>query len=102
MGKIGKIEDNIPLPEPRKIIIPSKYPWRDLEIGQSFLVTLDYEEKLNNLRAKLKSSMNNYRKRFAPEREFQLAVEYFESKDPEKKPTSDRPVPRGIRCWRIQ
>lgn len=100
MGKIGQIEDNIPMPEVRKVTIPSKYPWAKLEVGQSFMVELDYEEKIGNLKAKLKSSMANYKRHHDAGVEFQCVVIYYESKQSANTP-SERPVPRGVRCWRV-
>lgn len=69
---------------PKKPI--SKYPFTDLEVGDSFLVEAGPDEHILIVQQRMNSSMYSYCKRF-----------------PDVKLTSRRDVPaNGVRCWRIK
>jgi hypothetical protein len=77
-----EIEKGIPIPEKKvKNFNWGKYPWRLMNIGDSFFVEVSTEE---NKHHSLSRIAQNYR-RFRPEKEF-----------------TARSVENGIRVWRIK
>lgn len=106
VGRIGAIEDNIPLPDfsKRKGFGKgvSKYPWNKLATKQSFLVELQPGEEIKSLRQRVRSACNT-RTRCSkkvigqyPE-EFVVDIEFYEELDQD-----GEKVPRGVRVWRVK
>jgi hypothetical protein len=56
-----KIEDAIPIPKGLRKRGPSKYPWLELKVGQSFLVPLG---NINNLRSVASNAGKKYNRKF--------------------------------------
>ena len=55
--KVGKIEKNVKIPEVHSKV---KYPWPDMDVGDSVLVLADKGEKLYNLKRKVGPSARYY------------------------------------------
>lgn len=84
---IPKIESNIPIPEAQRGRIRKKYPFQEMQVGDSFLVPVtDVEGKWNA------SKMNN--------RITSAARQYQQQNNPLFRVIC-RKVEGGVRCWRI-
>ncbi len=79
--QIMKIEKNIPIP---KKYCLTKYPFQEMEIGDSFFVECDTKEGRKTM-CTINSSKTNYIKRFDPEKMFLMRL-----------------VEGGIRVWRTK
>lgn len=80
-----KIERGIPVPPPMRRT--RRYPWGDLQVGDSILVKCTEEEK-GSIRASMHSSIT---KRYPNhERKFRIAVE-----------RDDDGKLKGLRAWRV-
>lgn len=106
MGKIGKIEDNVPMPSRRAIYGHSKYPLDKLEVGQSFPVDLDYDEDVHKLRDRVRGSVLNFCRRRSKEdpsftKKFRVAIVFYEPKKSANSVETEQ-VPRGVRVWRLE
>jgi len=80
--KIHKIEKNVPIPETTS---RNKYPWPEMEVGNSVLVMADADESLDLLQNKANSSLWHCR---------QMTGKRF-------KTMIDREN-NGVRVWRIE
>lgn len=89
--KIGKIENNIPIP----LFNHSKYSFLfDMQIGQSILVKLEKKENINKLAQKLSEAMNNIKNGLYIH---QKKGKFFSNRWVYK---NEKPI--GIRIWRIK
>ena len=76
-----KIDKNIPVP----ISTTRKYPFADMQIGDSFFVALEDDNKTtHSIAASLHSSVKTIKKVI---KDFKITVRSVES---------------GVRCWRVQ
>ncbi len=57
--KIGKIEQNIPVPETR----PGKYSWPTISVGDSVLLQPSEDETIELLRNRVSKSIHKFNKR---------------------------------------
>jgi len=84
---IYPIEHGIPLPDPvkteRKIGV-THYPWREMEVGDSFLVPYDGEPG-TAVQNRVNATATHYRKRYAITQRH-----------------TTRQTPDGVRCWRTR
>ena len=82
-----KIDKNIPIPDSRfgnKDGRPPKYPLKDLEINDSFLIPYEEGIEKNKMHSRASGSIANFNKKY-----------------PEKKFVT-RQIDDGIRVWRIK
>ncbi len=79
--KIGKIERNIPLPE---VHSRNKYPWPQMEIGDSVLLKADEGENLYHLKRKIGPSARYYGEK--TNKQFKALLDHEEN---------------GVRVWRL-
>lgn len=80
--KINKIQKNVPIPEVHSKI---KYPWPDMEVGDSVLIEAEKEEKLYNLKRKVGPSARYYGEKVG--KQFKTLIDYDG---------------HGVRVWRIE
>ena len=80
--KIGKIEKKIAIPEVHSKV---KYPWPEMEVGDSVLIDAEKEEKLYKLKRKV-----------GP------AARYYGEKTGKKFKTLIEHETNGVRVWRIE
>ena len=55
--KIGKIEKHVPMPEVHSKI---KFPWAEMEVGDSVLVRIGSGEEIDTLKRQVKGSARYY------------------------------------------
>jgi len=80
--KIHKIEKNIPIPEGRSRI---KYPWPDMDVGDSVLIQAEEKEPLHKLRRKIWQYPHYYGKKNG--KKFKTMLDHEAN---------------GVRVWRIE
>ncbi len=78
--KIQKLEKNIPIPEVHSRI---KYPWPEMEVGDSVLIQAEKGEKLYNLKRKVGPSARYYGEKTG--KQFKTLLHHEEN---------------GVRVWR--
>ena len=58
MTEMYKIDKGIPIPSFSSITAP-KYPWAEMQVGDSFIVRLNGEDKIGNLQSRLSAGARN-------------------------------------------
>lgn len=81
--KIGKIEKGRSIPEVNSRV---KYPWADMEVGDSVFFKAENRESVNKLKRKIVPSARYYGEK--TNKEFKTLAE----RDPEE----------GVRVWRLR
>lgn len=101
MGTIGKLEDGIPPPE-KSNSRQSTYPWDQMKVGQSFLVSLDYgdngEGDVKELLGRIRNAALHRKKaakKAGREELYVVAAEVINPDDPES-------AYKGVRVWRTK
>ena len=82
-NKPYKIEKHVEMPQPMR---RGMYPWKDMEVGDSFYVPFPDHKKRSNLSQVLLRSAKNF----------------TEKTEPSNKKFSTRRDDTGIRVWRIK
>ncbi len=80
--KIGKIEKNVTIPEVHSKI---KYPWPEMEIGDSVLIQAEKGEKLYSLKRRVGPSARYYGEKTG--KVFKTLIDHEQG---------------GVRVWRIK
>jgi hypothetical protein len=80
--KIGKIENNVPIPQVRSKF---NFPWPEMEVGDSILVKAGKSETVDTLKGKIKGSARYFGEKTG--RKFRSLIDREE---------------RGVRVWRIE
>ena len=80
--KIGKIERHVPIPEVHSKI---KFPWSEMEVGDSVLVRLGSGEAIDTLKRQVKGSARYYGVKTG--RRFRSLISREED---------------GVRVWRVE
>lgn len=97
MGKVGPIEDNIPVPENARIERNSIYPWGKIKVGQSFLVELEYDEDIKKMKERIRTAALQRIRKTQNKEDYVTKIEYFN-----EAAENDNKVPRGVRVWRTK
>ena len=80
--KIGSIQKDVQIPEVRSRI---KYPWPEMEVGDSVLIVAEEGEKLYNLKRKVGPSARYYGEKTG--KQFRTLIDYDSN---------------GVRVWRLK
>ena len=80
--KIGKIEQNVKIPEVQSRI---KYPWPDMKVGDSVLIQADEGERLYSLKRVIGPSSRYYGEKTG--KQFKTLIDHDNN---------------GVRVWRIK
>lgn len=97
MGKIGPIEDNIPVPENTRMERNSQYPWGMLKVNQSFLVELEYPEDIKKMKERIRTAALQRIRKTKNVEDYVVKIEYLNGAA-----DNDDKVPRGVRVWRTK
>jgi hypothetical protein len=80
--KIGKIEKEVPIPE---VHSKSKYPWPEMNVGDSVLIEAEKGEKLHSLKRKIGPAARYYGEKVG--KGFKTLIDH---------------VNNGVRVWRVK